>query len=64
MWTHYIFVVFYNMFRLIKPSSGCYTCMYLSASIPILASVYILEYWFLVIYNSVIYSHGMVKIKY
>jgi hypothetical protein len=49
VWTHHTYIISYNMFWPIKPSSCIwlfYIHPYSSASIPTLASVYILEYWF------------------
>jgi hypothetical protein len=56
----YICLFFYNMFRLIEPSSDIglvYKYLYWSASIPTLASVYILDYWVLVICDTVVYKN-------
>jgi hypothetical protein len=57
IWINHTFVVVY-MFRLIKPSSSIwlsYIHLYSSGSIPILASVFRLEYCFSVICNAVIH---------
>jgi hypothetical protein len=59
IWINRTFVVLYSMFRLTEPLSDIwlfYIHLYWSLGIPTPASVYILEYWFLLICNAVIYT--------